>query len=507
MLRLLAAAICCGTALAATPTTEYSLGTLNAKISLADSYIVLTQDNLSRHPEFLASRNTTEEAVLADWAERGVLIQAWVPDMDACLEIRAARDEDAEIYFNISAQGSQIRANYRASHLKAEKYRSRGYDVKSAEWMKSSAGDRYLQLKYKRDVNGLITWGYAEKTVKNGWTLVLDYQVFGRGLRDKDLNSVKKAARTVAFTETMDLPSVTKGTLSFSEVPPTETNTGTFTVEGTTTPGAHLIGVVMKYANPTPKRIETDASEKTGKFKLNIKLEGEGVWLLTLTAEMDGNTIAEHVFEPTTYQRTLLPVSLTEPVPEQFENDEFVLTGKTSKGVSIQCIVTGGAKDYDKSARTNNTGKFTFRIPTDTQSEYQITLVFQKKNYETRRFTWTANRTLSENDIRNQTRASAVKPAHTTLMRKMESYMGRTMGYKVYITDIQHVGDEYIVTAAMTKTRKGTMKDLIAITTGEKPQFVVGSEQTFYGKLSGTHEIQSEEDTEQIPSFELLFWD
>lgn len=499
--------VCCGIAAAAVSTTDYSLGPVNAKVTLADSYIVLTPVNLAQHPELIASRNLTAEEILADWNERGVLLQAWTSDMDACLEIRAAKDEDAEIYFNISAQSNQARANYRTAHLKGQKYTELGYSVKYAEWIKSSAGDRYLQMKYKRNVNGLITWGYAEKTIKNGWTLVLDYQVYGRGARDKDLNSVKKVMRTVAFTETMELPAVTKGTLSFTSIPPMETNTGSFTVEGTTTPGAHVIGVVMKYANPTPKRIEANASERTGKFKLKVNLEGEGVWLLTLTVEMDDKVIAEHVFEPTTYQSTLLPVTLDEPVPDQFENNEFVLSGKTTKGVTVQCIVTGGAKDFDKTVRTNGTGKFSFKIPTDSQSEYSLTLVFQKKKYETRRFSWTANRTLSENDIRNQYKAEAVKPAYSTLNRKLEAYTGRIMGYKVYITDIQHVGDEYVISASLTKSKKGVLKDPIVIIAGEEPSFVAGSEQTFYGRLTGTHDVQSEESSEGIPEFELLFWE
>ena len=136
-----------------------------------------------------------------------------------------------------------------------------------------------------------------------------------------------------------------------------------------------------------------------------------------------------------------------------------------------------------------------------------MVLVFQKKNYETRRFSWTANRTLSENDIRNQTRSQAVKPAYGTLNRKLEAYTGRVMGYKVYISDIQQIGEEYAVTAALTRTKKGNLKDLIVILTTEKPDFVAGSEQTFYGRLTGLYEVQSEEDTVSYPSFELLFWD
>ncbi|MBQ9251224.1 MAG: hypothetical protein IJ188_01135 [Clostridia bacterium] len=499
--------VCCGAALAATDTTEYTLDSIYAKVTLSDSYVVLLPGSIGQHPEILTARNTTEEAFEADWAARGVLMQAWVPDLDACLEIRAAQDEEAETYFDISAQTTQMRTNYRAAHTKGTKYKDMGYTIQATEWYKSSADVRFLQIKYKRDVNGLVTRGYADKTVKNGWTIVLDYQVYGRAVRDKDLNSLKKVARTLTFTESQPLPQTTKGTLTFTATPPTETNVSSFTVEGTTTPGAQVIGTLMRYANPTPKQFKVDANSKTGKFKLTIKMDSEGVWLLTMTVDLNGNTIAEHVFEPTTYQSTMLPLTLDTPVPDQFESDEFVLSGKTTKGVSIQCIVTGGAKTYDKTVRTNNSGKFSFKIPTDTQSEYSITLVMQKKNYDTKRYSWTANRTLTERDIQNQYKSEAVKPAYTTLTRKLEAYTGRIMGYKVYITDIQQVGEEYIISAAMTKTKKGTLKDIIVITTGEEPAFVVGSEQTFYGRLEGAYEVQSEEDTEKYPSFELLFWE
>ena len=48
---------------------------------------------------------------------------------------------------------------------------------------------------------------------------------------------------------------------------------------------------------------------------------------------------------------------------------------------------------------------------------------------------------------------------------------------------------------------------MIAITANEEPGFAAGSEQTFYGTLTGYHEIENGEDTEKIPSFELLFWE
>jgi len=44
------------------------------------------------------------------------------------------------------------------------------------------------------------------------------------------------------------------------------------------------------------------------------------------------------------------------------------------------------------------------------------------------------------------------------------------------------------------------------IVTSEEPNFVAGSEQKFYGRLTGTYEVQGDE-TIEYPAFELLFWD
>ncbi len=497
---------CCASALAADSTTEYALNSIYGKISLSDKYTVLTTKNLADHAGFLTTRGTTAEALLEDWSARGVVLQAWTEEADACLEIRLTQDEDAAMYFDTDQQTASARSSYRASHLKSTVYANMGYSIKSAEWKKQSAGGRFLRIKYKRTVDGNTYWGYAAKTVRNGWTLVLDYQVYGRSLKTKDNTALNKAANTVTFTETLPMAATAKGVLEFTSVPPEETNTGSFTVEGTCTPQAHIIGVIMKYNSSTPTRVEADAT-KAGKFKLKVQLPEEGIWLMTLNVEVGGSIIAEEVFNTTTYQTTLLPVNLASEIPEQFETDEFVLTGTTSKSVTVQCFVTGGEKNFEKTVKTNGTGKFTFKIPTSTQSEYSITLIFEKKNFETRRFTWTANRTLTEEDQRNQYRSEAIKPAYSTLVSRLDAYVGKVMGYKVYIQEIKQVGEEWLVYCALTKTTKGTLKNTIVVTCSEEPNLLIESQQKMYGVCVGTYDVQSEEDTVSYPCFDLLFWE
>lgn len=492
----------CAAAFAADTTWQFP--TLPASVSLSDSYIVLSPDNLDSHKEFLANTGKDKDTLLKDWNDRGVLLQAWVPAMDACLEISAVKDEDAETYFDTDQQTAQTRSAYRTSLLKGQKYKDQGYTIQSAEWKKATKGGRFLDIKYKRTVNGLTYRGYARRTVRNGWTITLDYQVYDRGLSTKDLNSLNKAVNTFEFTEIKPLPTSTQGVLQFTAIPPAETNTGKFSVEGTCTPNAHLIGVVMRMSSPTPTRFEATAN-KAGKFKIEVTLPEEGVWLMTLTVENGETVIAEEVFDVTTYQKTMIPVNLDSDIPEDLGADQTVISGKTSKGVSIQLLV-GGPKSYEKQIKTNGTGKFSFKIDTAVEADYEFTLVFQKKGYDTRRLEFKATRKLTEEDTKRQIREQAVKPAYSTLKNKLDGYTGKTMGYNVYITDIRNENDEWIVTAALEKNAKG-YKNFIVIVCSEKPDFVTGSQQKMYGTCNGSYQIQSDTDSQVYPCFDLLFWD
>ena len=490
---------------AASADTEYSFDGVSASLSLGDNYIVLTAENLSSHPELLAKLEKTKEVVEADFAARGVLLQAWTPELDACLEITAVQDEDAKAYFDLDQQNSQARSAYRTSLLKGQAYKDQGYSIKEAEWKKQTLGGRFLMIKYKRTVGSTVYWGYARRAIRNGYTFTLDYQVFGRGLRAKDLNAVNKVANTVSFITTLTAPAETTGLLQFTEKPPAETNTGVFTVEGKCTAGAHLIGVVMRMSSSAVTRVEATA-KKNGSFKLPVTLPEEGIWLMTLTVESNDVIIAEEVFDITTFNRSILPVTMDSPLPDQLTEDQLVISGETMKGVTVQCFVSGGAS-FDKQVRTNNSGKFNFKVPSSAEAEYNITLVFSKKGYSTRRINHTAKRTLTEEDIKKQVREAAIKPAYQNLSKKLEAYTGRIMVYTVYIADIQESGDSWIVFAAMKKSAKAGYSNLIVITTDEDPDFDINTQQKFYGTCTGSYQVESEEDTISYPCFDLLFWD
>ena len=103
--------------------------------------------------------------------------------------------------------------------------------------------------------------------------MVLDYQVYDRGLRTGDLNALNKIVNTLRFfeggTETADTGYSGSVSLQITTPPPTETSSDTFTVEGRTVPGAHLIGVLMRINSAEPVLFHTDANARSGDFKLS----------------------------------------------------------------------------------------------------------------------------------------------------------------------------------------------------------------------------------------------
>ena len=485
-----------------------SFDEIYATCEISDSdYIILTPQNLSRHPEWMAGQGTTEEALLADWAERGVLAQAWTKSADVCLEITAVQDEAARQYFDLDQYTSTERAAYRTQHLKGAAYKAMGYTYSSAEWKKMTYSGRFLQLKYKYSANGESYQGYARRAIRNGYTITLDYKVFGRSLKAADSNELTDILKTWRFTTVLDKPLSVAPKVEWTAKPPMETNTGSFTVSGTCGAGMTLTGVLMRMTSPDPIVLEATAG-KTGKFSMDVALPEEGVWLMTMTVENQGVVTEEIVFNTTTYQKTLLPVNFAEDMPVDFSvndvsglhEDKLVISGTTLRNVKVQCLV---GDSYQKSVTTNASGKFSFSIDSSAEGDYPVTLVFEKKGYSTRRFTATANRTLTEEDRENRIREEAVKPAYSTLTSKIKGYTGRTMVYSLYVLSLEENDGQWLIQMAMTRSKSGKYSNIVYVTTAEEPNFSVDSQQRTYGKCLGMLEV----DGKDYPSFELLFWD
>ena len=114
---------------------------------------------------------------------------------------------------------------------------------------------------------------------------------------------------------------------------------------------------------------------------------------------------------------------------------------------------------------------------------------------------------MTESQKEEAVRKNAVKPAYSTLTKKLTNYVGRYMTYNLYLTDMVQNADEWVLFMAMRSTKTG-YKDLVVVTTTEDPgNLSIGNQYRIYGQLVGNYEVQNAEGgSSYYPCFELLFF-
>ena len=510
--------------------TEYDLGGISGKITFSDDqYVVLTRDNLADHPDLLASIGKTQETLLADWEERQVLLQAWSKGdkNSTSVEITVSQDETAARYYDLNARTGSDRRQYYNETL--TKYREQGYviDNEHCELKKHSKSGYYVTFQYVNRTVEPARRGILRQTIRNGYTLCMNYEVYERKVSRSDEDKSRKLVNLIEIEDVE--PTASSGTVTTTTVtdpetgiatetaavtgaaatldvtvpPPAETNSGVFTVEGKAYPGARLIIVAMRWVGSSTK-FTADAT-KAGNFKAKVTLPEEGLYQFSINMEIDGEIVADSILNAVTFSRTLLPVTMDQDPPEKLTGDELVISGVTDKGVTVQCIVTNGVTTYDKMIKTNGTGVFKFPVKTDIEAEYNITLAFSKKGLNTRRLTYKCYRNMTEEDNKNHAVKDAIKPAYAALVKNLDTYIGRIMVYDVYIVSIEQKGDEWIIQAAQKQNKNGSYDNLLYYMAKEEPGFSLGSRIKIYGTCIGAFQVQSEEGNESYPGFDYLF--
>ena len=245
---------------------------------------------------------------------------------------------------------------------------------------------------------------------------------------------------------------------------------------------------------------------KSGKFKLPIKLPKEGVFLITITGEYQGEDVVELAY-PVTYQRTLLTVNLDSAIPQVVTTSDLVISGVSEPGASIQVFVNG------ESAMTKKVtagGRFKIELDVTEEGPYEVVLAFSKKQLADRKIPITFTREWTDEDMLKQLKKQAIKPSYTQLKNKMQGYEGRIMGYRAYLLEVSQSGDEWIAQMALTK-KGDEYSGIILVTCKEQPGFAVGERVMMYGTCVGMSiSTGTEEDgtapENSYPCFELLLF-
>ncbi|HPJ01269.1 MAG TPA: hypothetical protein PKU80_00310 [Candidatus Limiplasma sp.] len=493
---------------AAAQAQTYVLDSLMATVDIPETYVVITPDNIATYAEWLSGQGVTSEETVNDMLKRGVLLQAWDQEVtDRRFELIATQSEDTLLVFDVNEQTSDYRGTYRTSFYPDNEYTSQGYTFSTSNWKHTDSG-RFLILEYIMRKYGEIDHrGYMRRTIRNGYEITFDMQVYGRKPNSKDNYALNKIWDSFEFVTVMPLPAKAQAQINIAQPPPQETNAASFTISGTAAKGVKFTTVTMGM-NYSDKILNTVELTKSGSFKIPIELPREGVFLTTLEAEYNGEVVAEIIFPSTTYSRTLLAVNIDTQVPENVGSDSLTILGSAEPRAEIQVFVNDEAVDTKKVATD---GRFSVEISTKDEGIYEVLLVFSKKGLADRRIPITFSRNWTAEDMISRIKADAVTPSYDTLVQDIARYDGRTIVYKSYLLEVVQSGSDWIYKMALRKSGS-TYSDFILVIASEEPAYEIGSRLMMYGKSVGMS-VSGDEgqsaggeaaSTESYPYFELL---
>jgi hypothetical protein len=121
--------------------------------------------------------------------------------------------------------------------------------------------------------------GYARRAIRNGYTITLDYQVYGRTLKKADLNALEDVMDTWTFTQVTERPADAVAKAVFTSEPPRETSTASSPWKAPANPaapGGRRHAHVLPRSHPRGNRREQDRQ-----VLHDVTLPEEGVWLMT----------------------------------------------------------------------------------------------------------------------------------------------------------------------------------------------------------------------------------
>ena len=469
-------------------------------IEIPDTYTIVDEHSVLTLTDWLAEKELDSETVINDFIERGVLLQAWSPEGDICLEITATTNDSIYAVFDLNEQTSTYRGEYRRGHYPDNIYENLGYTFSSASWNTTDQG-RFLVANYVfKENSSILHRGFIRRTIRNGYEITLDLQVHGRNSTTKDNNTLNSIWKTFRFVELLPLPPAASAKIQITNAPPLETNHETFKLEGTAAHGVQLAITIMGMGEKEPI-IMQEAVNKTEKFSIPITLNTQGVYLISVTGTFQ-NEIVTELFYPLTFQRTLLTVIFSKQPKDVVTTDDTIFTGTAEKSAEIQIFVNG---QQAQSKRVTGAGKFSITIPTEEEGLYEVVLIFSKRGLADRRYTYSFVREWDAEDTINYLKKQAVKPSYTNLVDKIEGYTGKTMMYNLYMLGTEESGNQFISQMAFRKNNDA-YHDIVLVVSQENPNITPGEKVTMFGTCIGmaTGNAPDNSISASYPSFDLL---
>jgi len=471
----------------------YTFEGIHAGLTLPDKVYqtVLTPANLEANAAFIQSKGGTVADWQADFAARGILLQAYDTTENRVLVVTALADVDGQQLFDINEHDSATRAKYRVAHGASGAYAVLGYRYDSVSWRNFPKVGRFLQLRYSyREGGEVVRRGYQRRTIRNGHTITVDLQVFGRQLTGRDNTALNRVFDTFTFSQVLPVPPLPL-TLEETATAPVETGDASFTMRGKTKPGASLRAVLISFGSSASQVFETTAN-RAGNYSLPIQLPGEDVYVMTLTVQSPGFDDISRSYN-IRYQQGLLPAQIAAEPPMELLEDTFTLAGSTTQsGVRATLSVNG----RETSANVGRNGQFSFEIDTSQEGAYDIRLVLSKRGLQDRVFQYKVQRALSPQAREALLMQGALSPTYAQLLADPDAYDGKLLRLEGTLVDKQNLTDTWVLRLALTHQEE-SFSDLVVLTSETDPGLMVNTPVRVYGTMTGMNISQDEQGNEE----------
>ncbi|MHC1785941.1 MAG: hypothetical protein AB9880_02590 [Christensenellales bacterium] len=449
---------------------------------------ILLPDNLEANAAFITAKGSTLAAYQETFKQQGILLEAHDEKNARILVVSAISDADGQNYMDIDQQTPAIRAQYRAKFQKGSPEAPAGYTFDTAEWKNFPEVGRFLMGRYTYRENGAVHHrGYMRRSVKNGLTITIDLQVYGRGLKGGDNTALNQVFDTLKLTGTTGSGLTLPVVISETQTVPKEAYEPGFRMKGTTRPGATLRATVMSYATNKADVYNASADAK-GAYSLDITLPAEGFYMITMDVEAAGlETLSKQY--TVTYAKGLLPVTMTATLPAEISLDSYKLTGTTLPGVTVQMI----QGDKNTTRKTGANGTFSFTVATKEEGLYDVKLVFSKKDFNTKTLDYSGVKgTAATEPLATQppdqagegTGSEAITPPYTDLIAQADSYDGKLLTYHGFVTKTEEQAGDWIISLALRRTEAGYADTVLLVATAD-PGIANDSEVIIFGTLVG----------------------
>lgn len=460
---------------------SYIFNNINAAVVLPEGVYqtVLTPENLAQNEEFIKGKGGSLATWQADFEAKGILLQAYDTVNDRVLLITALQDVDGQNLFDINEHPADVRTRYRLSHGASGSYNILGYRYDSVSWKNFKGIGRFLQLRYEYRLNGAIAHrGYQRRTIRNGYTITVDMQVFNRQLTGKDNTALNKVFDTFTFTQILPMP-VLPISLDETQTAPVETGSPTFTMKGKTKPEATLHAVLISFSNNATKVFDAKAN-RAGNYTLKITLPAEDVYVMTLTVQSEGLEDFSKSYN-IQYKEGLLPVRMISAPPGETMADSLLLSGVADESGVKAALTVNGVTTEDSLPRN---GEFSFEIDTMAAGEYSIRLVLSKRDFEDRVFTYTVVKSVSEKAKEDAEKAAALRPGYQELIADPEAFDGKLVMLEGTLIEKQNATDTWVLRFAEDKTDAG-FENIFLLTSETEPVLTLNTRAAVYGVMSG----------------------